>query len=150
MYRALILLNRSSTRRESHRSENWAFVKFAGSVDVQCTCTPQQCKHIDKQLTVIRIYGAQATTAHSSTIYKILMQLCMYFYQGHLDSTLHCLQIWAYKFLKQEPSSLALTLFWMGSGGVCLWRFGVKFRHSRPIRAVSEANLSSSGLEEAL
>ena len=30
----------------------------------------------------------------------------------------------------------------------CLWRFGVKFRHS--IRAVSGAPLSSSGLEEAL
>jgi len=30
----------------------------------------------------------------------------------------------------------------------CLWRFGVKFRHS--IGAVSGANLSSSGLEEAL
>ena len=30
----------------------------------------------------------------------------------------------------------------------CLWRFGVKFRHS--IRAVSGARLSSSGLEEAL
>ena len=30
----------------------------------------------------------------------------------------------------------------------CLWRFGVKFRHS--IRAVSGAPLSSSGLEEVL
>src|SRR6218665_147597 len=30
----------------------------------------------------------------------------------------------------------------------CLWRFGVKFRHS--IRAVSGALLSSRGLEEAL
>ena len=30
----------------------------------------------------------------------------------------------------------------------CLWRFGVKFRHS--IRAVSGAPLSSSGLEGAL
>jgi len=30
----------------------------------------------------------------------------------------------------------------------CLWRFGVKFRHS--IRAVTGAPLSSSGLEEAL
>jgi len=30
----------------------------------------------------------------------------------------------------------------------CLWRFGVKFRHS--IRAVSGALLSNSGLEEAL
>src|SRR6218665_3820719 len=30
----------------------------------------------------------------------------------------------------------------------CLWRLGVKFRHS--IRAVSEAPLSRSGLEEAL
>ena len=30
----------------------------------------------------------------------------------------------------------------------CLWRFGVKFRHS--IRAVSGTPLSSSGLEEAL
>ena len=30
----------------------------------------------------------------------------------------------------------------------CLWRFGVKFRHS--IRAVSGATLSSSGLEEVL
>jgi len=30
----------------------------------------------------------------------------------------------------------------------CLWRYGVKLRHS--IRAVSDAPLSSSGLEEAL
>ena len=30
----------------------------------------------------------------------------------------------------------------------CLWRFGMKFRHS--IRVVSGAPLSSSGLEEAL
>ena len=32
----------------------------------------------------------------------------------------------------------------------CLWRFGVKLRHSRPIRAVSGALLISGGLEEAL
>ena len=31
---------------------------------------------------------------------------------------------------------------------ICLWRFGVKFRHS--IRAVSGAPLSISGLEEVL
>ena len=30
----------------------------------------------------------------------------------------------------------------------CLWRFGMKFRHS--IRAVSGAPLSSNGIEEAL
>src|SRR6218665_2772472 len=32
----------------------------------------------------------------------------------------------------------------------CLWRLGVKLRHSRPIRAVSGAPLSSGGLKEAL